>query len=182
VTDLMIALSNPDRFQIDRTTGQIGDRPNESNGDLVDRDRDRRRPRGGYGPYGGYGDCGRYGYDPYGYYDCGYNYYSRYGFGSPYGWWYGGSPVVVVERGKTSSGKAVKGRGYARNRNGESGDEGGTASPRVSPSSGSASRSGNGDIRSGASSTSGAASSGSSSGSSSGGAVRHAKPKSGSSN
>lgn len=182
VTDLMVALSNPDRFQIDRASGQIGDKPDESNGDEPDLGRDRRRPRGGYGPYGGYGgygygSCGRYGYDPYGYYDCGYNYYSPYGFGSPYGWWYGGSPVIVVERGKSAGGKAVKGRGYARNRNGESGDGDSTASPRVSPSSGGSSGS---ITRSSGSSGSGAASSGSSSGSS-GGAVRHAKPKSSSS-
>lgn len=183
ITDLMIALSNPDRFQVDRATGGIGMREDERTGDNAAADSERGA-RGGYGPYAGYGGCGRFGYyDPFAYYDCGYAYYSPFGFGSPYGWWYGGSPVIVVERGKQqrSEAKAVKGRGYTRGGDGSedparraaprssqpSGDHGASSIPRSGVSSGGSGSSG--------SSSSGSASSGAAS---SGGAVRHAAPKS----
>jgi hypothetical protein len=93
VIDIMVALSYPEQFALDRT--RIGDAPPN----LAD------EARGGEVYGGGFYD-GRYGYDPYGY---GYG-----GYG--YGWYSGRRPIVVVPRSSDSNdrehGEVVKGRGY----------------------------------------------------------------------
>lgn len=103
VIDVMVALSYPDQFALDRT--RVGEgAPDMRVADM-------------YG--GGYYD-GPYGYDPYGY-----------GYGYGYGGWYSGRrPIVVVPRGSGSSdephGQVVKGRGYVAPR-GDTQKSGGSA-------------------------------------------------------
>jgi hypothetical protein len=94
VIDIMVALSYPLQFALDRT--RLGDPPPdlEAEGRVVD---------GGvmYDDYG-------YGYDPYGY-----------GYGRGGGWYSGRRPVVVVQRPAESDdqhGQVVKGRGYVSGR------------------------------------------------------------------
>lgn len=113
VIDVMVALSYPEVFALDRTA--LGDAPPDTRGEMRAGD----YVGGGYGGYDG-----GWGYDPYGY-----------GYGRGSGWYYGGRPVVVVERpagGDTEDehGKVVKGRGYVSGRNDGSG------SGRASGSSG----------------------------------------------
>jgi hypothetical protein len=180
--DMMVALSYPDKFAVQRNTGAgggaaVGATPSENR-------RTSARTRGGddwdcgysgrmlqYGYYGnscfpGYA----YGFDPY-YSSYGYNPYG-YGYYNPYSYYYGYTPVVIVPSnggngggvaGGTVRGRAVKGGGYT------AGDrKPGEQSYQPSTSSGS----------SGAGSSSGSSSSGSSSsGSSGGGEVRTAKPR-----
>ncbi len=89
VIDVMVALSYPEVFALDRT--RLGDPPPVL--------AEERIVYGGqmYNPYG---------YDPYGY-----------GYGRGSGWYNGGRPIVVVERpsgeaGDQEHGKVEKGRGY----------------------------------------------------------------------
>ncbi len=110
VIDVMVALSYPEVFALDRTA--LGDAPPDTRGEM--------RGDG----FAGDGYDGGWGYDPYGY-----------GYGRGSGWYYGGRPVVVVQRpagGDTEDehGKVVKGRGYVSGRNDGSG------SGRASGSSG----------------------------------------------
>lgn len=110
VIDVMVALSYPEVFALDRTA--LGDAPPDTRGEM----------RGG--DFVGDGYDGGWGYDPYGY-----------GYGRGDGWYYGRRPVVVVQRpagGDTEDehGKVVKGRGYVSGRNDGSG------SGRASGSSG----------------------------------------------
>lgn len=133
VIDIMVALSYPTVFALDRTA--LGDAPPDTRGETYGGGYDRGGyDRGGY--YGG--GYGGWGYDPYGY-----------GYGRGSGWYYGRRPVVVVDRGSGNTvdehGKVVKGRGYV--------------SPRSDGSSGSA-RSG-GSSGGSSSGTAGRASSGS---------------------
>lgn len=122
VIDVMVALSYPEVFALDRTA--LGDAPPDTRGEM----------RGdGFGG-GDYYDGG-WGYDPYGY-----------GYGRGYGWAYGGRPVVVVQRPSGDSsddaehGKVVKGRGYVSGRNDGSGSgkatgsSGGSSAGRASSS------------------------------------------------
>ncbi|MBC7894920.1 MAG: hypothetical protein H7066_05885 [Cytophagaceae bacterium] len=94
VIDIMVALSYPLQFALDRT--RLGDPPPDVQGEV-------REVDGGvmYDDYG-------YGYDPYGY-----------GYGRGGGWYSGRRPVVVVERSEANDeehGKVVKGRGYVSGR------------------------------------------------------------------
>lgn len=104
VIDVMVALSYPQQFALDRT--RVGDAPPDLNADL----------RGGQ-VYGGGLYDGGYGYDPYGY---GYG-YGGYG----YGWYSGRRPIVVVPRASDPNdpehGQVVKGRGYVAPRGGSQG-------------------------------------------------------------
>jgi hypothetical protein len=93
IIDVMVALSYPEQFALDRT--RLGDPPPDVRGEV----------REVYG--GGMYDDG-YGYDPYGY-----------GYGRGYGWYSGRQPVIVVQRPADSDdehGKVVKGRGYVSGR------------------------------------------------------------------
>lgn len=114
VIDIMVALSYPDVFALDRT--RLGDPPPDTRGEM----------RGGDFGGGGYYDGGS-GYDPYGY-----------DYGRGYGWYSGRRPIVVVQRpaGDTEDehGQVVKGRGYVSGRNGSAGS--GSASGRSGGSSG----------------------------------------------
>lgn len=95
VIDVMVALSYPEQFALDRT--RLGDPPPDVRGEM----------RGGEVYGGGWYDDG-YGYDPYGY-----------GYGRGRGWYSGRQPVVVVQRPADSDdehGKVVKGRGYVSGR------------------------------------------------------------------
>jgi hypothetical protein len=146
ITDLMIALTYPERFAINTVTGRPSVKPqapsdDRSAGDLpppVYDDFDRLDP---YGLW-------RWGYryrgwpDPYGYYMDGYYY-------SPFGWWYRSDrPTIIVVPGPSDpgkaepEGKAVKGRGYTRSQSASSGGStprqaeprsGGSSEPRRAP-------------------------------------------------
>lgn len=163
VIDVMVALSYPDRFSIDRQAGMVA----EAETARSDRTRDRD-----YDPFFGYG----YGwYDPFfysGYSRYGYRYgYSPYrlGYGYGYGWY--DRPIIIVRGGGSNDdfeprnrGRRVRGMGYT----GSDDDRGGTAQPR----GGSTERVRAGSTTSG--STGSATSSGSGSSSSTG---RKAKPR-----
>lgn len=132
VIDVMVALSYPDVFALDRT--RLGDPPPNTRGEM----RGDGYDDGGYYD-GGYG----WGYDPYGYgYGRGYN--------RGYGWYSGRRPIVVVQRPANDNtnehGQVVKGRGYVapRGNSGSSGSGG---------SSGSAGRASSGDSEKKGSST-----------------------------
>lgn len=116
VIDVMVALSYPEVFALDRT--RLGDAPPDVRGD----------ERGVYG--GEMIDNYGYGYDPYGY-----------GYGRGMGWYSGRQPVVVVQRpaGEASDeegGKVVKGRGYVSGRDGSGSSGSGEARGRSGGSSG----------------------------------------------
>jgi len=123
VIDIMVALSYPDVFALDRTL--LGDPPPDTRGEM----------RGGDFGGGGYYDPG-FGYDPYGY-----------GYGRGLGWYSGGRPIVVVQRpandDERERGKVVKGRGYVSPGNGSSGSarSGGSSGGSSSGSAGRASSS-----------------------------------------
>jgi hypothetical protein len=117
VIDLMVALSYPDVFAIDRESVQGERRPGDRGDDYR-----RRRPTiwdpWGYDPAFGWGYYPRYGYG-YGYGGYGY----RYGYYRP--------AVVVVRESERSRGHAVNGRGYTRR---ASGNGGSSSSPSSRPS------------------------------------------------
>lgn len=100
VIDVMVALSYPQQFALDRT--RVGDPPPDVLGE-----------RGGREVYAG-GFYDGYGYDPYGY-----------GYGRGYGWYAGRRPIVVIPRPSDSEvdehGEVVKGRGYVSGRRNSSG-------------------------------------------------------------
>lgn len=128
VTDLMIALSYPQRFRVERGD-PVRISPLEPQGE---------RQTGEPVAYRGF--------DPF-WYDPWYGY-------SPYGWWYpAGGPVIVVGRAgqeTEAGGRAIKGLGYSRNRGRTAGQGEGTRpnpswtgsgpgrSPSVAPARGSA--------------------------------------------
>ena len=113
VTDVMIALSNPRVFALDRRTGEpsiVGD----STSRLANARRNCATMDWGFDPwaftpYWGYGMNGPAG--------CGS--YRRYGYGSfgydHYGSWYWNRPTyVIMARAPEEKGRAVKGQGYTR--------------------------------------------------------------------
>lgn len=143
VTDLMIALSYPERFTVQPgPVTTIASRAPAA-GDRGDPLRPRRGPASTYGGFGwGY-------YDPY-LYGNGYPYGYGYGYRGGYGWrGVGPGPVVVIsERRPDAGGRMLKGVGYVP----RDGSGGGTAVGRgASPSRSPASASG-GSGRSGSSS------------------------------
>ena len=133
VIDVVVALTYPRRFAIDRPAAGAGDvsaRPEvadtargaglQARDPRVCRDYSALTRRcyddvpPGYSPYGG--GYGGYGYSPYGYSTLG---YSPYGWGSGIGGWghgygYDRPPVIVVRGPDGSRGRVVKGRGYTR--------------------------------------------------------------------
>ncbi|MBI2408610.1 MAG: hypothetical protein HYV19_09955 [Gemmatimonadetes bacterium] len=191
VIDLLVALSNPRQFAVQRQDAA-------SVGANVSR-------RGGYGGGVGYGrrfgsvyDCGYgflpttygyygdpcypgyFGYGAYGYGSFGYGAYGYgpsyygYGYGYPYGYssyggyYYGPRPLVIVPSGGFTSqprGQAVKGSGYTRR-----GGSGTTATPSQPRSSTGSAQPGSSSSGSSSGSTSGSSGSGSSGG-------RTAKPR-----
>jgi hypothetical protein len=109
--DLMVAQANPDKFMIDRASGEAVEVPEEEGDDY--------RRRGGYAMYD---------YDPFWYgYPGYYGRYSRYGYGygygDPYSYWYGRGPqIIIIDRGDgdddnggRTTGRMVKGRGFVPN-------------------------------------------------------------------
>ncbi len=196
IIDMMVAVSNPQTFVLQRNegSGSIDAElaPSEDRrGDINRRSSSMCMPTRDacYGMMGLgwlYGADRYYGWGPYGY-QYGYP-FSRFGngFGYPYyggywgpGYFNGNGPVVVVVPGGTASGqsrgRAVYGQGYTRG--GSSGSSG---------SSGGSSYTGSGRSTSGGSSSGGSSSSGSSAGSSSSGSsgggessARTAKPRGG---
>jgi hypothetical protein len=144
VIDVLVAVSFPGRFTIDRQAMRASWQP--------DPPAERRGGRRGYGDPFGWGWWGRGGYfggcfsGLYWSFYCP-GLYSPY-YGGAYGWydpyWYGGGywrPVIVV-RDRTSgseSGRAVGGRGYTRG--GQPAGAGRTAKPRSGGAPSSSSRS-----------------------------------------
>jgi hypothetical protein len=143
--DLMIGLSFPDRFVIDRQAQNVSELPGTAPANYgYDRDRygrDWTLYDPFYGPYGyGYGynrrGYGYYGYDPYRYSPFG-----GYGYGYGYGT-RGGGPIIIVRPNQPdtgyspSRGRMVNGRGYVG-----SGTASGTAQRSSSGSSTAASSS-----------------------------------------
>ncbi len=118
VIDVMVALSYPEVFALDRT--RLGDAPPDTRGEV----------RGGEVFGGGMYDDYGYGYDPYGY-----------GYGRGMGWYSGRQPVVVVQRPADAEaedhGRVEKGRGYVSGR-----DDGSRAGTERSSGSGRAGSSG----------------------------------------
>jgi hypothetical protein len=149
VIDLMVALSNPQRFAIDRAARSGEVRPAERTA-MAEQRRGyygRYRPGSWYGPYGYL-----WGYDPY--------MLRYYGFGSGYwGWgsYYTRPPVIVItppDSGEPSAtrGRMVRGRGYTAGGQSSSGGasgttvrSGGTSSGTSSATSGSSGSSGGSD-------------------------------------
>jgi hypothetical protein len=145
VTDAMVAISNPDAFQLARAEAPTRDYA----ADDADLRYGRRSPIyvDPYDPWG-YG-YSRYGYSRYGGYGYGSPYgYSGYGY-NPYGYYGGYSGPIVIVTGSQSGTAAsagnpqsVKGRGYTQNSpsSGTSGRSAGattSSSPSGSSSSGS---------------------------------------------
>lgn len=155
--DLMIAISNPDRFALAVEDGAPSAERVQTAGGLAAR---------GMSPWWGrgYGFASPFFYDPFFYDPFGYR-YSRYSYG-PFGWsggWYGNyNPGIIVVRdgggSASSGGRMVRGRGYTR------GGSGGSASPPA---------------RAGTSTSVGRSGGSSSPPASSGGTVRRAKPRGG---
>jgi hypothetical protein len=108
--DLMVAQANPDKFMIDRASGEAVEVPEEEG----------EYRRGRYAMYD---------YDPFWYgYPGYYGRYSRYGYGyygwgDPYSYYWGRGPQIIIidpddddDEGGRTSGRMVKGRGFVPNR------------------------------------------------------------------
>lgn len=130
VIDLMVALSYPEVFAIDRSLREGEFRPGE---ETFRPGQSHPRPVAVWDPWGFPG-----------YYGPGYGYSGlrRYGYGGYYGYGYGGYyPVVIVPRGSVDGesprprARAVNGRGYTRG-GGSSGASTSTAPARPSSSGG----------------------------------------------
>jgi hypothetical protein len=121
VTDVMVALSYPKVFAVNRATfaGDIRALEPGRGGALAGSGRtiyaDVYPPNvGGY--YNGYGYPYYYGYSPLGYSPFGYSPFGYGGYGGFGGYPYGSVPVIIVRSGaEQRHGKVVKGQGYTRN-------------------------------------------------------------------
>jgi uncharacterized membrane protein YgcG len=185
VIDLMVALSNPKQFAVQRNAAAGQGVREVRRGTFDERSiYGRSRRYGsvydcGYGylptTYGYYGDpCypGYYGYGVYGYGSgyFGYGYGYPYGYGTYGGYYYGSRPLVIVPAGRYTDqprGQAVKGAGYTRR------DGGGTSTTSGRPQSSGTSR----DVTPSSGSSTGSSSSTGSTGSSGGDGGRTAKPR-----
>jgi uncharacterized membrane protein YgcG len=185
VIDLMVALSNPKQFAVQRNAASGQGVREVRRGTFDERSiYGRSRRYGsvydcGYGylptTYGYYGDpCypGYYGYGVYGYGSgyFGYGYGYPYGYGTYGGYYYGSRPLVIVPAGRYTDqprGQAVKGGGYTRR------DGGGTSTTSSRPQSSGTSR----DAAPSSGSSTGSSSSTGSTGSSGGDGGRTAKPR-----
>jgi hypothetical protein len=164
VTDLMVALSNPKVFAINRSAREAELMRQMGQTAVTG----RTVPVYAYSPFG-WGPYGSY-YSWYGN-RYGYGYGPGYGYGYGNGWYYGNTPIIIVNRNDAGSGsnggatvttrpRMVNGQGYTEGRT--------VTSPSTnSGSSGS----------SGSSSSSGSSGGGSTGGSTSGGGERTAKPR-----
>lgn len=127
VTDVLVALSNPRHFAIDRTPLGVDLAARQGTGGAGTGYTSPRTHADAFGSPFGYG---RYWlHDQYAYhYGQPYGYgHDRYGYGS--GQYFYRPPVIVVQpRDAAVGGRAVKGRGYTRSGSGES-------NPRAQPSS-----------------------------------------------
>lgn len=195
MVDLMVALSYPQRFALERTERtpeELGNRGSAyGSGSGYSGISGRRggfdtRWDCGYGSrmlsYGYYGDScypGFYGLSALGYYGA-YGYgaygYGPYGYGAyNNGYYFGRQPLVIIQRGSSVSsqprGRAVNGSGYTRG-SGEPASRGGSSASDRAPSSSTSSGSRSGSSSSGASTSTGSTGSGSSSG-----GDRTAKPR-----
>lgn len=185
--DLMVALSYPDRFVVDRgalAAAFRGPEPAVDTADLRARSAysDATWSYGGLYGYPGFWSTwrvGRYGYP----YDYGYR-YGYPGYGDPYWPYYRrwidpgvGRPIIIVERRPDAGGRAVAGGGYTRtNRE----DSKGAAVPRAGSSRPDAGRSSSvAPASSGARSGGGYKASGDKKGSSGNSGGRKAKPRTG---
>ena len=168
VTDVLVALSYPRVFAVDRATFASDLRPVGASSQLAAGPRtiyaDVYPPNVGgyrngyYDPY--FSGYSRFGYSPFGYSPFGYGSYGGYG-----AYPYGGTPVIIVRSGPAQPhGKVVKGQGYTRND-----PPSDSPSPRREPRSSQPATSG--------SSGSGTSSGTATSGSSSAGGERKAKPR-----
>jgi hypothetical protein len=171
VIDVLVAISYPANFALSASADAM-ERPAAA----ASRTQTSYRGYGGYPAfwYDPYFGPWSYYYDPYYYgYRFGYGGYYGYGYYAPYyGYYYPGTPIVVVNNppngnvgGGTSHGRVVNGRGYSSGSSGSSG----SSSTRSAPSGGSSSATG--------SSSSGSASSSGGSGGGSGSAPRTAVRK-----
>jgi hypothetical protein len=166
VTDLMIALSYPRVFAVNRASRSGEFLPPEARVDSLYEDYPRHHPDI-------YSIFDPWGYPPYGY---GAGYGRGYGYGAGYGnyGWYPGNQVIVVAPGgstqtaEESNGKIVNGKGYRR---------GHTDDSSPSPSSESSRRPDSGSSSTASGSTGSAPTSSASEGSSSSGSGRTAKPR-----
>lgn len=190
VTDVMVALSYPQRFSLGAGNrarqyayDDDGYLDRADSARIADQYMRDQRLNGLYDPfgwdyYGPYGYAG-YGYNPYGPYGYApYPYYAGnpYGYGTPaYGWYYNSPAVVVVQGQRQPHGRAVNGSGYTR---GDGQSTGGAARPRDQGSTASRNANGSGSTSSGGgSSNTGSSSTGSSGGKSAPtGNVAHKKP------
>jgi hypothetical protein len=116
VTDVLIALSYPRSFAINRHSRQGELRPAERRDPALEDY--PRHPRG-------YSVWDPFGYSPFGYGYPGYGYGTGYGYRGGYGW-YPGDRFIVITSGPPaeapeSGGQVVKGRGYRRGRSASSG-------------------------------------------------------------
>lgn len=149
VTDVLVALANPRYFSISRTP--LGTDVDLRGGGSAQSSElaGRRIYADMYGSPFGFG-LGRYSlYDRYGY-QYGANPYSAYGYG--YGQYFYRPPVILMQpEGSRAHGRAVKGRGYTRERAGSDGS-GSTAQPSGRTGSSSGSSSGSQPASSGSSS------------------------------
>lgn len=146
VIDVVVAVSYPWTFAIDREAMRTALRPRTRSGEA------RRGRRGWYGdPFGWGGWGGRYGRCYWGswYWSlyCAPYSYGLYGWGWGYGGWYDGywygysRPVIIVrDRDGGTAGRAVRGRGYTRGGRPAGSDGGRYAQPRGSSGSSDLSR------------------------------------------
>lgn len=135
VIDMLVAVSYPGRFAIDRQAMRASWQPDPPG--------ERGGPRRGYGDPFGWGRWGRGGYfggcysglywsfycpGLYGPYGGGYGWYDPYWYGGGYGYW----RPVIIDRGidDASPGRAVAGRGYTRGGQPAGSTGGRTAKPR----------------------------------------------------
>jgi len=128
VIDTIVALAYPDRFAVATAPRQEVD----ERGYTV-----RERMYYPYDPY----RYDPYRYDPYGRYGYGYGYnsYNPY-YRSSYGWYSGGTRVIIIDRDKDDTaqptrGRLVKGQGYTQPSRGSDSQSSRTAKPAVERSS-----------------------------------------------
>lgn len=176
VIDLMVALSYPGVFRVDHGAldGEFRPADERMRGERADDPYWRRRdPYGWYDPfdwgyYGRYGSryCNAWGLGSYGYGygGCGYGYGA--GYYDPWGFRYGGRPIIIVRSddfGPDQGGRVIAGRGYTRTNpgtderrarpRGSAGSSTSVGAARGATGGGAASTSGSGTMtRSGASS------------------------------
>lgn len=166
VTDLMVALSFPKTFAVNRGSREadlLRPRAGSEGNVVAGRTIPVMIDRYGYSPFG-WGP-----YSPYYGYGYGYRYGSRYGgydpFGYPYGGYGYGGPIIITRVDETSGSgsrpRVVNGRGYTEGRpspstsSGSYGNTGSSGNSGNSGNSGSSSSNNSGASSAGASSTSG---------------------------